>query len=556
MSIPLKGTISLLLLLNMGGLLAGTDHGRNDLAKAILAAQNRILYTELGSSEGQFPPAARETLELAIKTAIDSYETLGTSTVQINQVLWTLSDAVMHYESSVQVSTSDLIDELATRETKYLYQNLQELASDHLIYGMHDATGYGVGWSNNNDRSDVRDVCGSYPGMFSWDIMSLTREHDYWGLQYRMELAYRSGGINTLCWHQYDPDGRGFYAENVNGENIVASLLPGNEQHEYYREKLRTLADFLKNLKGSHGESIPVILRPYHEHDGGWFWWGVGQCSTDEYNQIWRFTYHYLTDSLNVHNLIWAISPNNFTTTNSYLARYPGDDYVDVFGMDNYFFGEPISQDAVISFLTKLRVIGGLAQSRHKLCALTEVGYETLPLSTWHTQVLLDPLKRDPLARMVSYAAVWRNAHIGHHYAPYPGHPSVQDFIAFYEDDYTIFASDMPPVYFHDLVEPDYGSVILPTGVELQQNYPNPFNPGTVIPYAVSEPLGAEVSIQIYDLSGTEIIRFQRDHGFAGAYTIQWDGTRRNGQHIPSGMYICQLAALGSQESRKMLYLK
>ena len=45
----------------------------------------------------------------------------------------------------------------------------------------------------------------------------------------------------------------------------------------------------------------------------------------------------------------------------------------------------------------------------------------------------------------ISYALVWRNAHNrpGHFYAPWPGHPSEQDFISFYGFHETLFQSEL-----------------------------------------------------------------------------------------------------------------
>ena len=34
-----------------------------------------------------------------------------------------------------------------------------------------------------------------------------------------------------------------------------------------------------------------------------------------------------------------------------------------------------------------------------------------------------------------------------HYYAPYPGHPSVPDFLTFYEDPLILFENKLPPLY-------------------------------------------------------------------------------------------------------------
>jgi mannan endo-1,4-beta-mannosidase len=49
----------------------------------------------------------------------------------------------------------------------------------------------------------------------------------------------------------------------------------------------------------------------------------------------------------------------------------------------------------------------------------------------------------------LSYVLVWRNDQHSatHYYAPFPGHSSVPDFMRFYEDPFTLFEKDLPPMY-------------------------------------------------------------------------------------------------------------
>lgn len=42
---------------------------------------------------------------------------------------------------------------------------------------------------------------------------------------------------------------------------------------------------------------------------------------------------------------------------------------------------------------------------------------------------------------------MWRNARPDHCYAPYPGHPSVPDFLKFCADPLTVFENDKPRLY-------------------------------------------------------------------------------------------------------------
>jgi mannan endo-1,4-beta-mannosidase len=227
----------------------------------------------------------------------------------------------------------------------------------------------------------------------------------------------------------------------------VKYIIPGGEAHEKYKEILHGIGEWANTIRGDDGALVPVIFRPYHEFDGGWFWWGKPHCTRDEFISLWRFTVSYLRDSLGVHNLLYAFSPDNrFTTREEFLERYPGDEWVDMVGMDNY--GD-LGRDRhdIAKAATKLKIVSDYARDAGKLAAFTETGLESIPDSTWWTQTLLKTMKTGDMS--LCYVLVWRNDARSptHYYAPFPGHPSVPDFLAFYRDPYTLFESDLNDVY-------------------------------------------------------------------------------------------------------------
>lgn len=419
-----------------------------NLEEAITSANALLNSTIEGFDEGEFPPGSKLDLQNTI-TELSSVLGSDVSQATVDSLTSYLYTVCSVYESKVKTIPMDIVDQFANKQTRYLYLNLEDQMGRSLLFGMHDATGYGVGWSGDDDRSDVKDVVGDYPAVYSEDLNHITRGSQTDRVRYRLTSAYNRGGVITMCWHQYDPDGRSFYAENVNNEKIVSQILPGGIRHSDYLIKLKRVGDFFKSLRGTNGESIPIIFRPYHEHTGGWFWWGVGHCTTEEFNQLWQFTKHYLHDSLNVHNLLWAISPSfqHVGYGDNYFNVYPGDDYVDIFGGDKYFHTDPIPSSELNDFKNILQNIVAHSLNKNKIPALTEVGNENLTISNWFNNVLLEQFKDDQLINTYSYAAVWRNESTSHHFAPYPGHPSVPDFIKFYNDPYTLFESDLPDMY-------------------------------------------------------------------------------------------------------------
>lgn len=420
----------------------------NILEDAIASAQLLISNSTEGTKEGQFPAGSKAVLQNAVAQAQTVY-TSGTKDQRIvEKAAWDLLDACTNFEIKAKAVALNVYDKNLTKEARYLYVNFESLQRKALIFGMHDATGYGVGWSGDDNRSDIKSVCGDYPGLFAEDINKVERDWEVSRMKYRLTTAYNNGAVISLCWHQYDPDNRGFYAADCNNERIVSTIIPGGSRHAEYKLKLKKIAMFLKSLRGKNGETIPVIFRPYHEHYGDWFWWGPATTSTAEYNTIWRFTADYLRDSLNVHNLLYAISPSldQVGSGTQYYNIFPGDAYVDVFGTDFYFNDNITSSDKIV-FSSRIRNLAGLSKDKNKITALTEVGEEGLKTADFFTANILNPIKNDTVANKFVYAATWRNESTSHFFAPYPGHTSVPDFINFYNDPYTLFEKDLPKMY-------------------------------------------------------------------------------------------------------------
>ncbi len=183
---------------------------------------------------------------------------------------------------------------------------------------------------------------------------------------------------------------------------------------------------------------------------GGWFWWGARHATPDEYRRLWRFAVEYLRDRRGVHNLLYANSPDVFDSADDYLARCPGDAYVDVLGFDDYqSVRTPATRDV---FVRRLQDVAALAAARGKLAALTETGVEGVPDSLWWTGTLLPALAHDALSRRVAWVMVWRNAPrsaaLPHHFfAPYAGQASAADFASFRRDPLLAFGGDVPNPY-------------------------------------------------------------------------------------------------------------
>jgi mannan endo-1,4-beta-mannosidase len=334
-----------------------------------------------------------------------------------------------------------LADPNATIETKALFVNLQKLAKTRLLIGHQNSTFRGVGWINEDNRSDVKSVTGSFPAVYGWDLNIMENPL----LPKLIRDAHARGGINTISWHMRNPVTGGGYDDAT---VAVKHILPGGYKHIEFTHTLDGFVDFLDKLKDKNGRPIPLIFRPWHENTGYWFWWGTKSCTSQEFVKLWQFTVHYLRDNKNIRNLLYAYSPHKMgiTDKNSYLTnRFPGEEYIDVLGIDHYYNEKP--EDLVI----KLRFIVELAEEKNKIPALTETGPEEglskIERADWFTGFFLEPIKKDQVARKIAYALFWQNIDQNHFWVPYPGHKSASGFKKLYNDPVTVFEDDLPDVY-------------------------------------------------------------------------------------------------------------
>ncbi len=339
------------------------------------------------------------------------------------------------------------VDSLLTDETKALWISLKRLQGKGILFGQQDATISGVDWKNQTGRSDVKEITGSYPALYGWEIAGTAGGANIDSIsldsvQQRIIEAFDRGGVNTVTWHLNNPV-TGGTAWDVT--RAVRFILPDSSLEETYKSELQNIARFFKELRNDQGIRVPVIFRPFQENNGNWFWWGKGRCSADEYIRLWRFTVSYLRDSLQVHNLLYTYSTDMFGTQEQYLERYPGDAWVDILGCENYWDFQ--TGASISNGIGQLRMLVNIANQRKKLAALTECGFEGIPVKNWWTQFLLKPIREDSLARNISYLMVWRNSNRKHYYTPFPGQKSAADFLAFERDTFTIFERDLQNIY-------------------------------------------------------------------------------------------------------------
>jgi mannan endo-1,4-beta-mannosidase len=143
-----------------------------------------------------------------------------------------------------------------------------------------------------------------------------------------------------------------------------------------------------------------------------------------------------LVNTHDVHNVLFAYSPNCALTEEEYLDFYPGDEWVDLFGVDVYDFTDNNFVEIATQSLETISRLGAL---RNKPFAFTETGLENVVESDWWTTKLYPVLQNTG----ASFVMLWRNDEAVHWYVPFVGHASVEDFKTFVNRPDILLRSDI-----------------------------------------------------------------------------------------------------------------
>jgi mannan endo-1,4-beta-mannosidase len=135
-----------------------------------------------------------------------------------------------------------------------------------------------------------------------------------------------------------------------------------------------------------------------------------------------------------------VFSEADFNSEADFMDRYPGDNYVDFIGFDNYCTKSVEEYQKYLDM--RLALLDVIAAKHHKLACLAETGYEGIPVADWWTKTLLPTLSK----YKTSYMLLWRNANTHHFYAPYPSQASVDDFKQFAGTGQTMFQKRLTPL--------------------------------------------------------------------------------------------------------------
>ncbi len=382
-------------------------------------------------------------------------------------------------------------DRDALPQTKALYQRLKSLEGHQVLFGQQDTFALGANFApnlpENLGKSDIRTATGRYPGVAGFDIGHLEvyfvaqrdpefarlipgkdrtggdfevgmniDNIDFSAMREEIRFAHRAGCVVTLSWHSVNPLTAGEYGKPNRTwiQSVVKAVLPGGPLHARFDRYLDAFLAYNDTLRDDDGQLIPYIFRPFHEHSGDWFWWGIDSAENpndgtawsgdggrlndpEDFAALYRYTVEYLR-AHGAHNLLFCICPDRSRLpaaktagfdeelAQAWLRGYPGDDVIDLFGLDNYADAgraDPaVPGDVQLQrFTGALETLAVLAKEHGKLCALTEMGLASAPALEQagleprrpYTDWFLRAVDATENTRRILYGLVWRPRFVG-----------------------------------------------------------------------------------------------------------------------------------------------
>ncbi len=202
------------------------------------------------------------------------------------------------------------------------------------IKGKGCISGQFIRWNYNaslEEIDSIHDESGQWVGMLGADYYgnfqdSIPSPRCAYKLTNKVIKSYYSkNGLVNLSLHFINPqNGGSAWFKEIDFDSV---LIKDSRVHKNFVRELDSVAVGVKDLCDA---GVMVMFRPFHEMSGGWFWWG----EQERFVELWTFTYDYIVTKKGLDNLLWCWSPScQHTDLDKY---YPGDEYVDVVGLDAY----------------------------------------------------------------------------------------------------------------------------------------------------------------------------------------------------------------------------
>lgn len=355
-------------------------------------------------------------------------------------------------ETAAPYTGPQTADKTPSRATQNLLANIHHLGweTDTIVFGQEFPLSYDttMAGASNSATSDMKDVIGEHPGLHGSDFhFMIDKEADEIARHKAAVLAaYKAGAMVTIDYHWLGKYGDS-HSWNEQDAKILHNVVNNNDSTgdvTWFYEHLDAILEIVNN-----DFKFPIIYRPFHEMNGGWFWWGSKlEGGAETYRRAYQLQVEYLSERTEY--MLFAWSPDKALAT----EYYPGDEYVDIIGVDGYGQGNPRTPwFTTEKMITLLGEAVDFAAEHGKVAAFTETGFDTTQVivmdkqdPNWWNEDVLEPILASEKASKIAWILTWINANgWSGPYVPHANSPqdAKDAFKAFYNNPATLFESEV-----------------------------------------------------------------------------------------------------------------
>ena len=309
---------------------------------------NNNAYTEISIVDSYYFPSGNHTVEM-----IKSWGWINFDYLEIKP----------SSTASVEFNIQPLVTPQPSVNTAKLHQFLIDNFQRKIISGVMTLKSLGTTTGGSqNEISWLYEKTGKKPALLGLDFMDHTNVT--WlnnpDLVQDAITWKNNNGIVAFCWHWRDPSFKTYeFYTNKTDFDPRKIFEPQSAEYAAMMRDMDVVAGYLKELQA---EDVPILWRPLHEASGKWFWWGAQ--GPDACKKIWQIMFDKFTNEHHLNNLIWVWTSE---ANSSAINWYPGDEYVDIIGLDIYDEGNHGSQ--MLAFQELKKIYEG-----KKILALSECG--------------------------------------------------------------------------------------------------------------------------------------------------------------------------------------
>ena len=343
---------------------------------------------------------------------------------------------------------------------------------------------------------------------------------------------------------------------NASPTGATDSVIAVSTQYDYFLDSIIVISK-------SYGRRMFVRI-------GGEFngWWNGGGYHPYYYVTAFRkivnmYAARGYRDSIAT---VWCYEPDGPNTFDSVGVNgplwYPGDDYVDWFGLD-VFDAEHFDQslpDTLRGFITrkgKSERFLAMARSKNRPVFLNETSATGVTITadsidsrndwnTWFAKFWTFIGNHMEIKGFNYINQDWENT-------GYPGWGDARIQNSPYVTSW--YRQEMQnPKYIHLRSSITSATVVdaVADGFALLQNYPNPFNPTTEIRYSIPVGTHDRTSLRVYDMLGREVATLVDGVQSGGMKWVRFDAP----ENLATGVYFYRLTAGGFSATRRFLLVK